>query len=205
MADARPTVAVTEGNNSASARPPRLFVAAAVLGLALLVVGAVLFAMPSKADSDSDSDSSVQIVSQVTDFVTQYNTYDAADLADYQKRLDGLMTKEFDADNDKTTALFFDVLKDKKQTSSDPKIKSIAIESADSDSAKVLVAVDATVANTDLGKPTLSQMRWIVSMQFEDGQWRVDAFESVAAQPASGQAAGATPTPTAPTPSQDAK
>lgn len=193
MADARPAVEVTAPQRP---RTPKVLIGAAALGLVLLVVGGVLFLIPQQSSEGSEPDRNVQIVSRATEFATQYNTYDAADLDGYQKRLDGLLTDEFATDNDKATSMYFEVLEPKKQVSKDPKVKSVAIESSDSDSAQVLVAVDATVYNTDLGQDTLSQMRWIVSMQKEDGEWRVDAFQPVNAAPATGQQA----TPSAPTP-----
>jgi len=158
VADARPAVALSEQPE----QPPHLakpVLWAAVLGLALLVVGAVMFAVPQRANSGAEPARNVQIVAATSEFVTQYNTYDAADLGGYRKRLDGLMTEGFAADNDKTTATYFEILKPKKQISKDPKIKSVAVEDSDSDSARVLVAVDATVSNTDLKEPALSQMR----------------------------------------------
>lgn len=176
-------------------RTPRALLVAAVLGLALVVVGSVMFVVPERSSAAKEPARDLQIVSQATSFATEFNTYDSADLEDYQRRLRGILTEGYAADSTKTTTALFEVIAPKKQKSTDPKVKAVAIESSDSDSAKVLVVVDATVTNTDLDEPSLRQMRWIVSMQKEKGDWRVDAFESVPAEPASGSEV--TPTPSA--------
>jgi len=174
-------------------RTPTYLIVGLALALALMVVGGVAFVVPQKGAGDRDSgqysdpDQYSRIVARVTEFATQYNVYDAADPADYQERLSGLLTEEYEADRAERIPVVFDVLEPKKQTSSDPKVKSVAIQSADETSAKVLVAVDATVSNTDYDEPVLYPMRWIVSMQVEDGQWRVDAFEPVDAAAATPQ------------------
>ncbi len=77
-------------------RTPKVLIGAAALGLVLLVVGGVLFLIPQQSSEGSEPDRNVQIVSRATEFATQYNTYDAADLDGYQKRLDGLTKKHVD-------------------------------------------------------------------------------------------------------------
>ncbi len=179
-----------------SSRISRPLLVAIALGLALAVVGAVMFLVPQRDAGAAQGSQDSAIVARATAFATEYNTYDADDLEDYQQRLSGILTKEFAATNAETTKGFFPVLREKKQTSADPKVKQVAIESQDADSAKVLVVVDATVKNTDIDGSELRQFRWELSLQKEGGSWKVDAFESVAAQPATGGEAPAVPTPT---------
>lgn len=195
MATARPGQSVTD---APPPRVPPLARACGVLGLVLAIAGAVLFVVPSRGGPATDSVEAKQIVGRVNDFVVAYNTYDVADAKEYQDRLSGLLTADYQTEFVKVTDALFTAIKDKKQKSGDAKVLSVAVESMDDDSAVVLAVVDAKVTNTDNDAAILRQFRWAVSMQKVDGEWRVSQFESVAAQPADAVADdGAAPTPEA--------
>jgi Mce-associated membrane protein len=160
------------------------------LGLVLALAGVIVNAASSSDDSDSSARE--QVTTRATDFAVAYNTYDVANLADYQKRLKGLMTSSYDKQFVQVTNAVFKALKGKKQKSGDAKVLAVAIDDIDKDSAEALVAVDASITNTDNAASVLRHFRWKVSFAKSKGQWKVSNFESVAAV---GATAG-TPTPT---------
>lgn len=155
-----------------------------VLGLVLAVAGAVLFALPARGGETADSAEAKQVVARVTDFAIAYNTYDVADAKEYQERLSGLLTTEYQAEFVKITDALFTAIKDKKQTSGNAQVLSVGIESMDDDSAVVLAVIDAKVTNTDNEAAILRQFRWMIDLKKVDGEWRISKFESVAALPA---------------------
>lgn len=173
-----------------------------VLGLVLAVVGAVLFLVPSRGDA-TDSPQAKQVVARVNDFAIAYNTYDVADPAEYQDRLAGLLTEDYNAEFVKLTDALFAAIKDKKQKSGSAAVLDIAVESIDDDSAVALVVVSAKVTNTEVETAILRQFRWTVNLQKVSGTWRVSQYTSVAAVPAGG-AEPATPDPSTPTPTPSA-
>ena len=94
---------------------------------------------------DDDEAERNAVISRASDFAAAYNTYDVADLADYQKRLKGLLTPSYDREFVKITDAVFGALKDKKQRSGDAKLQGVAIDSLDDDSATAIVAVDSRI------------------------------------------------------------
>lgn len=160
-----------------------------VLGGVLAAVGAV--AGPSGGD-DGDSADRNRVIARANDFAVAYNTYDVAELADYQKRLKGLLTPTYDAQFVEVTNAIFGALKDKKQKSGDAKVLGTAVESIDDDSAVAIVAVDASITNTDNPAAVLRSFRWKVSFSKSDDEWLVSNFESVASVEAE---AGSAPAP----------
>lgn len=171
---------------------------AGVLGLVLGLVGAVLFALPSRGGETADSAEAKQVVARVTDFAIAYNTYDVADAKEYQDRLSGLLTSDYQEEFVKITDALFTAIKDKKQTSGGAQVLSVGIQSMDDDSAVVLAVIDAKVTNTDNEAAILRQFRWMIDLSKVDGTWRVAKFESVAALPADSEEGGeATPDPSA--------
>ena len=171
-------------DSTPSTSVPRLVWGIGVLGLALAVVGGVLWVVPSQAGEARDAAAEKAVVSRVSDFATTYNTYDVADVDDYQQRMEGLLTADYYADFVELTDALFEAIEDKQQISGDAVVKDVAVESIDDDSAVALAVVDAQVTNTDNEGAVLRQFRWTVNLQLVDGQWRVSQFESVAAQPA---------------------
>lgn len=193
MAVERPSESVT----TRSSRPLVLIlVGFIVLGLVLAGAGKWI---GSSADADKGGSSTDrnQVISRANDFAVAYNTYDVADLADYQKRLKGLLTPKYDAQFVEVTNAIFSALKDKKQTSGEAKVLAAAVESINDDSAIVIVAVDAAISNTDNPTAVPRKFRWKVSFTRTKGEWLVSNFESVASVEAStGQATPTSPAPT---------
>lgn len=201
MASARPGHPVTDATDRRTVPP--LAWTLGVLGLVLAIVGGVFYALPARGGAQADSADSKQIVARVTDFAVAYNTYDVADAKEYQERLSGLLTTEYQAEVVKITDALFTAIKDKKQKSGDAQVLAVAIDSRDDDSAVVLAVVDAKVTNTDNDAAIVRQFRWAIDVKKVKGEWRVSKFESVAAQPAdAGQGDSATdPEAATPTPS----
>jgi hypothetical protein len=195
-----------------SARPLVIRVLAGVfaLGLVLALVGALVLPRIG-GDGDDDAERN-QVVSRANDFAVAYNTYDVADLADYQKRLKGLLTPAYDKQFVEITNAVFGALETKQQKSGDAKVQGVAIDSIDQDSATAIVAVDASITNTDNAAAVQRKFRWKVTFSKTKGEWLVSNFESVAsvdaqttpvdpgAAPTDG--AATTPPPTTPAPTE---
>jgi Mce-associated membrane protein len=189
VASARPSGPVTTW--SGRTRAILVLVGIAVLGLVLALTGAIVNAASSSDGGDSSARE--EVTSRATDFAVAYNSYDVSKLASYQKRLHGLMTPAYDKQFVQVTNAVFKALKTKKQKSGDAKVLAVAIDSIDKDSADALVAVDASITNTDNAASVLRHFRWKISFTKVKGQWLVSNFESVAAVSAS----AGTPTPSA--------
>lgn len=153
-------------------------------------VGAV--AKSSSGDSDDTSQRN-EVMARANDFAVAYNTYDVADLAGYQKRLKGLLTPKYNEQFVEVTNAIFSALADRKQTSGNAKVLGTAIESIDDDSAVAIVAVDASITNTDTKAAVLRNFRWKISFSKSGGDWLVASFESVASVEA--EAGQPTPVP----------
>jgi Mce-associated membrane protein len=182
-----------------SSRPRviRLLVVATSLGVLLGAVGGILLIVGHDSGKHSDAADRNQVTSRANDFAVAYNTYDVASLADYQKRLKGLLAPAYDKQFVQVTTAVFQALKDKKQKSGDAKVLGVAVDSLDKDSAETIVAVDASITNTDNAAAVLRHFRWKVSFTKTKGEWLVSNFESVA--PVAAQAAdpSASPSPEA--------
>jgi Mce-associated membrane protein len=179
-----------------SARPVVVWILAGVtaIGVALGLVGwLVLGAGDGGGDDATDRN---QVTARATDFAVAYNTYDVADLPDYQKRLKGLLTPAYDKQFVEITDAVFGALKSKQQKSGDADVLAVAIDSIDDDSATAIVAVDAAITNTDNQAAVQRQFRWKVSFTKAKDQWLVSNFESVASVDAQ---TGPAPSDAAPT------
>ncbi len=168
----------------------RLLVALVVVGLVVAVAGLVV---PRAFADDDERAARQELVTAAEDFAGAYNTYDVAELEDYRERMAGLLTDDYRTQFDQVTEAIFGALKEKKQRSSDPKVLSVAVDSFDPDSAEVLVAVDASISNTDQEAAVRRHFRWKVAFLRQDGAWKVDDFESVAAMTAEAGQTPATP------------
>lgn len=205
MAPARTSDTLTppHGPNGAgnewSSRPrvARVLAIVTAIGVVIAILGGAAFVIGRTVVQDDTYDRGAreQVTSRATDFATAYNTYDVANIADYQKRLKGLLTSDYDAQFVQVTNAVFTALKDKKQKSGDAKVRAVAIESIDEDSAEAIVAVDATINNTDNKAAVVRHFRWKVSFAKTKGDWLVSNFESVAAVTATAGDPSATPTP----------
>lgn len=195
-----------------SARPIviRTLALLTALGVALALVGWLV--LPSFGDDGGGDDTAErnQVVSRANDFAVAYNTYDVADLADYQKRLKDLLTPTYNEQFVEITKAVFEALETKKQTSGDAKVLGVAVDSIDDDSATAIVAVDATITNTDNEAAVERHFRWKVTFSNTKGEWLVSNFESVAsvdaeASPVPGAAAPSAPAPSDAAPSNAEK
>ncbi len=168
---------MTQG--SGRSRVIALLVVATAIGVVLSAVGGILLVLdPSGSDGDSKDRNAV--TSRANDFAVAYNTYDVVDLADYQKRLKGLLTPAYNKQFTQVTDAVFKALESKKQKSGGAKVLGTAVESIDQDSAVAIVAVDAKITNTDNDAEVLRHFRWKLSFEKTDGKWLISNFESVA-------------------------
>ncbi|KQX74776.1 MULTISPECIES: hypothetical protein [Aeromicrobium] len=187
-----------------SARPLviRILAGTFALGLVLALVGALV--LPRIGGDDDDRAARNQVASRANDFAVAYNTYDVADLADYQARLKGLLTPAYDKQFVEITNAVFGALETKQQKSGDAKVQGVAIDSIDQDSATAIVAVDASITNTDNAAAVKRFFRWKVTFTQTKGEWLVSNFESVASVDAQATPAPTDPSATTPVPSDAA-
>ena len=167
------TASGTEHGEVTTDAPPRglvrLLVALVVVGLVVGLAGLVV----PRAFAGDDQDAARQdLVTAAHDFAAAYNTYDAAELEDYQRRMSGLLTDEYREQFDQVTEAIFGALTAKKQRSRDPEVLGVAIDSFDTDSAEVLVAVDASISNTDQKTAVRRHFRWKVAFLRQGDAWR---------------------------------
>ena len=190
---------------TARTRSIRLLAGLFGLGVVLALIGVVV--LPAVGDDDGDSGERNKVVARANDFAVAYNTYDVADLASYQKRLKGLLTTSYDKQFVEITNAVFGALESKQQKSGDAKVLGVAIESIDDDSAAAIVAVDASITNTDNAAAVDRRFRWKVTFSKVKGEWLVSNFESVASVDAQATAVPsdpADPSATTPVPSDGA-
>ena len=187
------------GNNELSEHYPtgsrrtiRLLSVVTALGVLIGVAGLLLPQAFSYSRSGTVSDRKA-VVARTTDFAVAYNTYDVSNPDDYQKRLKGLLSTSYNNEFVKVTDSIFEALVDKKQISNDAKVLDVAVDSIDEDSAVALVAVDASITNTDTKTSVARHLRWRVNLVRQNGKWAIDKFESVAALGASTGQPSATP------------
>ncbi|MET0930250.1 MAG: hypothetical protein ABWX74_12060 [Aeromicrobium sp.] len=195
-----------------SARPlvVRILAGLTALGVVLALVGWLV--LPRIGGSDDDVAERNQVTARANDFAVAYNTYDVADIADYQKRLKGLLTPAYDKQFVEITNAVFGALETKQQKSGSATVQGVAIDSIDDDSATAIVAVDASITNTDNQAAVERRFRWKVSFTRTKGEWLVSNFESVASVDAQATAvpgdpsaaAPTTPAPTTPAPTDGA-
>lgn len=151
-----------------------------VIGVLVGAVGSVLAFTNLVPVSGDDQDERAAVVSRVEAFAKVYNTYSVDDKADYQKRMKPLLTSSYYEQFTKVTDGIFTALQDKKQTSGDPKVLQVAVQSIDDDSASALVAVDATI-RAEGEAAVQRRFRWKVIMAKDGDTWRVREFQTVAA------------------------
>lgn len=193
MASSRP------GNGELNARSrsgTKLVPILSLITVVAVLIGVAGLLMP-KVFSYSNSqtvDDRGAAVGRATEFAVAYNTYDVSKVADYQKRLKGLLTPTYDKEFVKVTSTIFGALTDKKQTSTNAKVLGAAIESMDKDSAVALVAVDSAITNTDATTAVARHLRWRVYLVKRGGEWDIDKYESVGTLGASTGQPSAAPT-----------
>lgn len=111
-------------------------------------------------------------------FTVQVNTYDSTSMAKYQSSMDTMMSPKFRADYKKVIDQLAGTIKQAKVVSKGDVLAS-AVDSADADSAQVLVVSDASVKT--VYDPNLARhFRWEVALVKINGSWLVDDFTPVA-------------------------
>ncbi|MGZ5366381.1 hypothetical protein [Aeromicrobium sp.] len=193
MASSRPSNnGVIEQSGAGSRSIIRLLSFATVLGVLIGAAGLLLPQVFGYSHSDTVSDRKA-VVARTTDFAVAYNTYDVAKVDDYQKRLKGLLSTSYNKEFVKVTDTIFKAITDKKQVSQNAKALEVAVDSIDKDSAVALVAVDASITNTDAKAAIPRHLRWKVNLVKQKGEWVVDKYESVATAEATAGDPSATP------------
>jgi Mce-associated membrane protein len=123
------------------------------------------------------ADARPDAVAAASRFAANVNTYDVAQLTEYDARVTPLLTttfgKQFKASTQGLLAAYA-----KTELKSTGKVRQAAVESIDSDSAKVLVAVDAETDPAGL-LTNPPRLRWQVSLVKQHDRWLVDDFTSV--------------------------
>ncbi|OUZ07162.1 hypothetical protein BHE97_17925 [Aeromicrobium sp. PE09-221] len=154
---------------------------ATIVGVVLALVGTLLIAFGDRLAGASEPSGTASAVSVSQDFAVAYNTYDVADPDDYKGRLEGLLTDEYREQAFEVIDAIFEALAEKEQTSGDADVLAVGVPVIDDDSAETLVAVDATISNTDVEDAGVERhFRWKLSLVRDGGGWKVDGFESVA-------------------------
>lgn len=179
-----------------------------VVTVIALLVGIAGMVLPKAAEGTREDDVEARqaVLARASDFVTAFNTYSAKKPGDYQKRVGSLLTDDFRKEFKKASSGFLKALKKKNQTSGEATVLGAAVDSIDGDSAEVVIAVDATIKNSDRKKPIPRHFRWRVSLERADGEWKVSKYTPVSTrtpQQDTGQGgSNSEPSPSAPATSQ---
>lgn len=187
--------AARTGDPLTAHRSARPLVLLAVLGL--LVAAAGLVVPRAFAGGEEDADRAA-VSARVNEFATVYNTYDVADLDDYQARMKPLLTPAYYEEFERITGAVFEALGSNDQRSGDANVLGVAIDSIDEDSAIAIVAVDASITTSAEEAAVQRRFRWKVTLSRSGSEWLVSQFETVVPLDAStGDAPedGATPAP----------
>ncbi|MBM0125867.1 hypothetical protein [Pimelobacter simplex] len=160
----------------AAARPVALVLVAVLLAGVALGVRALV--RPVSAQQEH-ADARADAVAAASRFATSVNTYDVTDVPAYTDRVSALLTEpfaeQFRASTDGLLAAYAET-----GLKSRGKVRQAAVDSIDSDSAQVLVAVDAETTPAGL-LTNPPRLRWEVSLVREKGAWLVDDFRAVEA------------------------
>ncbi|GAA2075081.1 hypothetical protein GCM10009821_12570 [Aeromicrobium halocynthiae] len=175
----------TSPESAAEEGPPRRTVvrtAVLVLVVALVIGGlaAVTGLVVPRVVEGGEPEQVREVLQRTEDFAVTYNTYAVAEKDDYQERMRDLLTTEYYEEFVTITDAVFDALGSNDQTSGDARVLASAVQTIDEDSAVALVAVNASVATDAEEAAVERRFRWKVTLQREDGQWRVSQFEQVA-------------------------
>jgi len=113
------------------------------------------------------------------DAALAFTTYNYQEIDTSFDRLRGAATDEFFGQFTKASAQLRPLIM-KKKASSEGKILAVALEDdLDTDRASVIVAVDATVKNTDLPKGAIQRFRLRLNLKQVGGGWRVEQITPV--------------------------
>lgn len=123
------------------------------------------------------------VITRASDFAVTYNTFSSDKKTDYQRRVKPLLTSKYNKDFLKTTNVMFTVAhelaKDRKISSGDVNVLSVAVDNIDTESATALVAFDAKVNPGGAKSAVPVQFRYRVSLQKIRGEWLVNRTDDV--------------------------
>lgn len=171
--------------------PVRLLVVLTTLGVVLGALGWAYALMSGPRDEFRSERQ--DIVTRASDFAVTFNTYKVSDKADYQRRVKKLMTRKYFDEYKKITDAMFTVLQDKKQSSGDVKVLSVAVDSVDKDSAVAIAAINSSVSVAGQKAAVLRRFRWNISLvKASNGEWLVNRFDTVPVMNASTDKKGST-------------
>lgn len=153
-----------------------LLMAVVVLGVLVGVAGLVVPRVLGTGGEDPDREA---VVSRVNEFASVYNTYDVAQLDDYQQRMEPLLTTGYFEEFQRITDAVFGALESKDQKSGDANVLSVAVETIDDDSAVAIVAVDAAITTASDEAAVQRRFRWKVTLSKVGDSWLVNQFETV--------------------------
>ena len=145
-----------------------------VLGLAAALVGWWVAREPGAAAARLDQRGEVTRVAE--QFTVRVNNYDADSVDDYKASVGELLSTKFRADFDQAME---DIVAQVQEAEMESRGEVLAsgVASLDDDSARVLVAADASV--TTVYDERQRHFRWEVSLVRVDGEWLVDDFTPV--------------------------
>lgn len=164
-------------DRSTSTTSIRLLVAICVVGVLVGVAGLVVPRLIGSSDEFAADRQAV--ITRASDFAVTFNTYSSDKKPDYQRRVKPLMTSSYYKDFVKITNVMFQVVEDKRQSSGDVKVLSVAVDTIDKDSASAIVALDAAVRRSDSERAVARRFRWQISMSKVRGEWLVSQFDGV--------------------------
>ncbi|WP_141796728.1 hypothetical protein [Nocardioides sp. SLBN-35] len=171
------------GERWAAARPVALLLGLVLVAGVAVGVWALLRPVPAQEEQAAARADAVAAASR---FATSVNTYDVTDVTAYTDRVASLLTapfaEQFRTSTDGLLAAYAET-----GLKSRGKVRQAAVDSIDSDSAQVLVAVDAETTPAGL-LTNPPRLRWEVSLVREKGRWLVDDFRAVEAAAATDEA-----------------
>lgn len=160
-----------------STKSIRLLIAICVVGV---LVGAAGLALPHLLGSRDEYAAERQaVITRASDFAVTFNTFSADKKSDYQRRLKPLMTDSFYRKTVKITNLVFQVVKDRKQSSGDVNVLSVAVDRIDQDSASAIIAFDTAVHRGDSKQALPRSFRWQMDLRKVRGKWLVNQADDV--------------------------
>jgi len=163
--------------NTSSKSIRLLLIAICVVGV--LAGGAGLVTPHLVGSRDEFAADRQAVIMRASDFAVTFNTYSSDNKPDYQRRVKPLMTSAYYKDFLKITNVMFQVVKDKKQSSGDVHVLSVAVDTIDNDSASAIIALDAAVRRSDSKQAVARRFRWQISMRKVRGEWLVNQFDGV--------------------------
>lgn len=154
---------------------------AVVAGVVAAIVGLVLLTWFNPA-ADANKQRK-EIAAQATDFAAAYATYDAADLPEYLKRVEGLMTDDFRKAFEQKTKLAFPGLAQVKWVQGDPSIRGVGVSDIDTkgEAAYALVAIDYTATTKGAKQALRFYDRWLLGLSKVGDRWLVSDYSSLTA------------------------